>query len=230
MTATESAAPAARATFRAMSEGTQEDWNAIATVQLEFYPGLAERVTTHLRLLDGDFGGFAVDRLTHSLQTATRAYRDNRDDEYVACALLHDIGDTLGSYNHPDIGAAIVKPFVDEPYHWMVEKHGIFQGYYFFHYLGLDRDLRDQFAGHEHYDLCAEFCEVYDQPSFDPDYPTMPLDEFAPLLAVVLRPPEALDLQARRHLTAASVQPRSSTLAATVAPRSQHACSSSLRG
>jgi predicted HD phosphohydrolase len=182
MTTTESAAPAARATFRAMSEGTQEDWNAIATVQLGFYPGLVDRVTTHLGLLDGDFAGFAVDRLTHSLQTATRAYRDNRDDEYVACALLHDIGDTLGSYNHADVAAAIIKPFVDEPYHWMVEKHAIFQGYYFFHYLGLDRDLRDRFAGHEHYDLCAEFCEVYDQPAFDPDYPTMSLDEFAPLL------------------------------------------------
>ena len=102
---------------------------------------------THLRLLDGDFGGFKVDRLTHSLQTATRAYRAGRDDEYVACALLHDIGDTLGSYNHADIAAAIVKPFVDETYHWMVEQHAIFQGYYFFHYLGLDRDMRDQFAG-----------------------------------------------------------------------------------
>ncbi len=78
--------PAARATFHAMSEGTQEDWNRIVASQLEFYPGLADRVTDHLRLLDGDFGGFAVDRLTHSLQTATRAYRDNRDDEYVACA------------------------------------------------------------------------------------------------------------------------------------------------
>jgi len=190
MTATDAHTPAARATFRAMSEGTQEDWNAIATSQLEFYPGLADRVTAHLRLLDGDFGGFAVDRLTHSLQTATRAYRDNRDDEYVACALLHDIGDTLGSYNHADIGAAIVKPFVDEPYHWMVDKHAIFQGYYFFHYLGLDRNMREQFAGHEHYDLCAEFCEVYDQPAFDPDYPTMSLDEFAPLLETFFASPK----------------------------------------
>jgi predicted HD phosphohydrolase len=171
-----------RATFTAMAEGTQEDWNKIVASALEFYPGLADRVIAHLRLLDGDFGGFPVDRLTHSLQTATRAYRADRDDGYVACALLHDIGDTLGSYNHPDIAAAIVKPFVTDELHWMVEKHGIFQGYYFFHFLGLDRDLRDQFAGHPFYDLTAEFCADFDQPAFDPGYPTMSLDEFTPLL------------------------------------------------
>jgi predicted HD phosphohydrolase len=171
-----------RAQFTSMTEGTQEDWDRIGAAMAGFYPGLADRVTTHLRLLDGDFGGFAVDRLTHSLQTATRAYRANRPDDYVACALLHDIGDTLGSYNHPDIGAAIVRPFVGEDLHWMVQQHGVFQGYYFFHYLGLDRNLRDQFIGHPYYDLCAEFCADYDQPSFDASYPTMALEDFAPLL------------------------------------------------
>ena len=108
----------------------------------------------------------------------------------MACALLHDIGDTLGSFNHADIGAAIVKPFVNEDYHWMVEKHAIFQGYYFFHFLGLDRDLRDQFAGHPYYDLCAEFCVEYDQPAFDPAYPTMALDDFEPLLRDFFRSPK----------------------------------------
>jgi predicted HD phosphohydrolase len=177
MTATEQ-----RATFTAMSEGTQEDWDHIVASALEFYPHLVDRVVAHLRLLDGDFGGFAVDRLTHSLQTATRAYRANRGDDYVACALLHDMGDTLGSYNHADIAAAIVKPFVSDELHWMVEKHAIFQGYYFFHFLGLDRNLRDQFAGHPNYDLTAEFCADFDGPAFDRDYPTMTLDEFTPLL------------------------------------------------
>ena len=181
-TTADAAGTAARAEFTAMSEGTQEDWNRIMEAQFAFYPGLVDRVTSHLRLLDGDYGGFKVDRLTHSLQTATRAYRADRDDDYVACALLHDIGDTLASFNHPDIAAAIVKPFVDDSYHWMVQQHGIFQGYYFFEYLGLDRNLREQFAGHPHYDLCAEFCAEYDQPAFDPDYPTMALEEFEPLL------------------------------------------------
>ena len=179
-----------RATFNSMAEGTQEDWDKIATSQLEFYPGLTDRVLTHFKLLGGDFGGFQVDRLTHSLQTATRAYRSGRDDEYIACALLHDIGDTLATFNHPDIGAAIVKPFVSEGYHWMVEKHGIFQGYYFFHYIGLDRNQRDQFAGHPYYDLCAEFCAEYDQPAFDPTYQTMALEEFEPLLRTLFSSPK----------------------------------------
>ena len=115
---------------------------------LPFAAKLPDRLIAHLRLLDGDYGGFPVDRCTHSLQTATRAQRDGRDEEYVVCALLHDIGDTLGTFNHPDIAAAILKPFVSEANHWMVQKHGIFQGYYFFHHLGLDRNLREQFRGH----------------------------------------------------------------------------------
>lgn len=97
-------------------------------------------------------------------------------------ALLHDIGDTLGAYNHPDIGAAILKPFVSEQNHWIAGQHGIFQGYYFFHYIGLDRDIRDQFHGHPHFEACAEFCEKYDQPAFDPAYDTAPLDFFEPMV------------------------------------------------
>src|SRR3954451_20302219 len=116
--ATHIATDTGRADFTSMVEGTQEDWNRIAAALQAHYPGLADRVTAHLRLLDGDHGGFRVDRLTHSLQTATRASRANRDDAYVACALLHDIGDTLGSFNHADVAAAIVTPFVDEPYRW----------------------------------------------------------------------------------------------------------------
>ena len=111
---------------------------------MQFASGLPERVIKHLQILEGDYGGFPVDRYTHSLQTATRALRDGRDEEYVVCALLHDIGDTLGSFNHPDIAAAILKPFVSEENHWMVQHHGIFQGHYFFHHIGLDRDLREQ--------------------------------------------------------------------------------------
>ena len=103
-----------RAKFRQMKDGTAEDWAIIGAHFREFAPGVADRVLDHLRLLDGDFGGFPVDRLEHSLQTATRAHRDGRDEQYVVMALLHDIGDTLGSYNHPDVAAAIIKPFVRE--------------------------------------------------------------------------------------------------------------------
>ena len=136
----------------------------------------------HLELLRGDFGGFPVDRYTHSLQTATRAFRDGRDEEYVVCALLHDIGDTLGSFNHPDIAAAILKPFVGEANLWMVEHHGIFQGYYFFHHVGLDRNMRNRFADHPHFARTAEFCECYDSPAFDASAETLPLATFEPML------------------------------------------------
>ncbi|MET0257567.1 MAG: HD domain-containing protein, partial [Methylobacterium sp.] len=112
---------AERARFRAMSEGTAEDWQVIARDYLAFAAGLPDRVLAHLRLLEGDFGGFPVCRLEHSRQTATRAHRDGRDERYVVMALLHDIGDTLGSYNHPDVAAAIVKPFVDEETHWICQ-------------------------------------------------------------------------------------------------------------
>jgi predicted HD phosphohydrolase len=151
-----------------MAESTGEDWSIIAGHTANFMVGLPDRVLTHLRLLDGDFGGFPVDRLTHSLQTAARAERAGRDDAYVLCALLHDIGDTLGSFNHADIAAAIVKPFVSEELHWMVEHHAEFQGYYFFHHLGLDRDMRERHREHQQYDATVEFCADFDAPAFDP--------------------------------------------------------------
>lgn len=179
-----------QATFKDMQQSTAEDWKIIGGEFRTFAGGLPDRVLTHLRLLDGDCGGFPVDRLTHSLQTATRAYRDGRDDEYVICALLHDIGDTLGSFNHPDIAAAILKPFVSPENHSMVEKHGIFQGYYFFHFLGMDRNLRDQFAGQATYDRTLEFCEKYDAPAFDPEYESLPLEFFEPMLRRVMAEPK----------------------------------------
>ncbi|MEL6361946.1 MAG: phosphohydrolase [Pseudomonadota bacterium] len=185
--------PKTQATFKSMTEGTQEDWTAIATEFIPFAATGGRRILDHLKLLKGDCGGFPVDRLEHCLQTATRAHRDSRDDEYVVCALLHDVGDTLGAYNHPDIAAAILKPFVSEENHWMVEKHGIFQGYYFFQYLGMDRDVREEFRGHPHFERTAEFCEKYDQAAFDKDYESMPLEAFEPMVMKLFeRPKESL--------------------------------------
>ena len=178
-----------QASFRSMDQGTQEDWAIIGTHFVPFAGQLADRVLTHLKLLDGDYGGFPIDRLQHSLQTATRAHRGGEDEPYVVMALLHDVGDTLGSYNHPDIAAAIVKPFVDERLHFITAQHGIFQGYYFFHHLGLDRDLREQFRGHPHFEDTARFCELYDQAAFDPGYDNAPLDFFEPMLRRVFERP-----------------------------------------
>ena len=179
-----------RAGFRSMEEGKAEDWAIIGEHFFGYGKGLPDRVLTHLKLLDGDYGGFPVDRLQHSLQTATRAHRAGESEDYVVMALLHDIGDTLGSYNHPDIAAAILKPFVDERLHWMCQQHGIFQGYYFFHYIGLDRDMREGFRGHPHFEDTARFCEIYDQAAFDPAYDCAPLDFFEPMVRRVFAAPK----------------------------------------
>ena len=117
-----------RASFTSFEESTKEDWDLIMSQRGELEGSLPDRILEQMEHLRNDYGGFPVDRLEHSVQTATRAERDGRDDEYVLCALLHDLGDPLAPFNHPEIAAAIVKPFVSEANHWMVEHHGIFQG------------------------------------------------------------------------------------------------------
>ena len=178
-----------RASFHDMALSTQEDWGLIMESAKSFSPRGGERVLAHLKLLDGDFGGFAIDRLTHCRQTATRAHRDGRPDDYVVMCLIHDIDDTLGAYNHPDIAAAIIKPFVSEELHWITAHHGIFQGVNFFHHIGLDRDMREQFRGHAHFAACEEFINAYDCPAFDPDYDTLPLDFFEPMVMKLFERP-----------------------------------------
>ncbi len=178
-----------RAAFTAMTEANSADYEIISDHFRSFSKGLADRLLDHLKLLDGDFGGFPIDRLEHSLQSATRAHRDGRSEEYVIMALLHDIGDTLGTFNHADIAASILQPFLDEENYWIVKHHGIFQGYYFFHHIGLDRNLRDQYNDSPYFDACAEFCEKYDQNAFDPKYKAEPLSFFEPMLRRVVEKP-----------------------------------------
>jgi len=178
-----------RAEFRSLAESSEADWAIVGSHFMTFNQGLPDRVLAHLKLLDGDYGGFPIDRLQHSLQTATRAHQAGESEPYVVVALLHDIGDTLGSYNHPDVAAAILKPFVEEKLHWMVEHHGIFQGYYFFHHLGMNRDMREAFRGHEHFEDTARFCELYDQAAFDGNYESAPLEFFEPMVRRVFARP-----------------------------------------
>jgi predicted HD phosphohydrolase len=174
------------ATFSSFAESTAEDW-AMIMPQLQVSQSLVpEHVLANLAWLANDYGGFPVNRLEHSLQTATRAEADGRDEEYVVCALIHDIGDSLSPYNHPSIAAGIVQPFVSAANHWMVEHHGVFQGYYFWHHIGLDRNTRDRFRGHEFYDYTEEFCAKYDQVAFDAEYVSAPLEHFAPMIHRVL--------------------------------------------
>jgi len=172
-----------------MTESTYDEWQLIGNELGRFARQLPERIADHLKLLRGDFGGFPVDRLEHCLQTATRAYQAGRDEEYVVCALVHDIGDTLGTYNHADLAATLVEPFVSAENHWIVKHHAIFQGYYFFHFLGLDRNLREKYRGHPHFGKTEEFCRLFDQVAFDPSFKAMPLEAFAPMLGRVFSRP-----------------------------------------
>jgi acyl-CoA dehydrogenase len=144
---------------------------------------VADNVLAQLRMLGSDHGGFPVDRLEHSLQTATRAERDGHDDEYVLCALLHDIGDNLAPLNHPAIAAGILEPFASQPNHWMVAHHGIFQGYNFWHHIGLNRDHREKFRESPYFGYTEEFCAKYDSPAFDADYRSEPLEHYLPRVA-----------------------------------------------
>ena len=174
--------------FKSFEESTAEDWAVIVPQLAVTQSHVADRVIRLLGELETDNGGFPVTRLEHSLQTATRAERDGQDDEYVLCALLHDIGDTLSPYNHPAIAAAIVKPFVSEANHFLVEQHGVFQGYYFWDYIGLDSNAREVFRDSPYFDYTEEFCAKYDQTAFDPDYRSEPLEHYEPLIHQFLTP------------------------------------------
>ncbi len=193
-----------RARFTAMVDGTQDDWMKIVAATADYNRGVADRVLAHLKTLAGDCGGFPVDRLEHSLQSATLAHRDGMDEEYVVCALIHDIGDILCSASHADLGATIMKPYVSEANYWTMAHHGIFQGYYFFHYLGLDRNMRDQFRGHPHFERTAMFCARHDQNAFDPASDTMPLEAFEPMVRrVMARPKHTIYMRVEQQHAAA---------------------------
>ncbi len=172
--------------FHAMTESTDADWSGILLADAAYGKQLPDRLMTMMRMLAGEPHGFAIDRLQHALQTATRALREGEDDGYVVCALLHDIGATIAPEHHAEVAANILQPYVSEADHWMVAHHDIFQGYYFAQHIGRDRDAREAFRGHPHFEHTARFCHRYDQSAFNPDYETLPLEAFEPALRQVL--------------------------------------------
>ena len=188
-----------KATFTKMTQGTQEDYVPIVEAAMVHSENLPERIIEHLNMLKDDFGGFAVDRYEHCLQTASRAYRDGRDEEYVVCALLHDIGDILAPANHADFAATLLEPYISEKNYWILKHHGIFQGYYFFDFLGLDKNMRDEYRDSPYWHACAEFCAKYDQNSFDPEYECMSIEEFEPMVRNVFAKPRNSIYKARDY-------------------------------
>ena len=168
--------------FRRMEDGTREDYVLLDESERRYAQALPERVLESMRKLDHSLYGYPVTRLQHSLQAATRALRDGADEELTAAALLHDIGDELAPYNHSDMAAAILRPYVRAEVAWVVQHHGLFQNYYYVHHLGGDRHARDRLREHPWYAACAHFCAAWDQCSFDPDYPSESLEFFTPLV------------------------------------------------
>lgn len=175
-----------RVGFTQMKEGTKEDYALLAELEKPFHAMTADRVLDELRRQgETTLEGYRITRLDHGLQAATRAHREGADIDWVVGALLHDIGDGLAPQNHDRMSAEVIRPFVREEVAWVVEHHGIFQMLYYGHHYGWDRNARDRFRDHPCFDACAEFCERWDQSSFDPDYPTETLDFFAPMVREV---------------------------------------------
>ncbi len=169
--------------FEHMVDGTPEDYDLIGR---ELAAHKADHLTDHilgtLKAMAGPLLGYQVDRFQHCLQSATRALRNGEDDEMVVAALLHDVGDPIAPENHSAVAADILRPYVSDRTHWIIRHHGLFQGYYYFHHLGADRDAREAFRDHEWFDDCAAFCEEYDQNCFERNHDTMALEEFEPMV------------------------------------------------
>ncbi len=176
------AEPARTVAFTRMADGTRDEYQYLFGLERDYISELPQRLIQALRRLDDGLAGYQISRYQHSLQTATRAMRDGADIEMIVAALIHDIGDDLSPENHSQVAAAIIRPYVRAEVTWVVTMHGIFQMKYYAHHIDLDPDLRDAYLDHPWFDSCDNFCSRWDQESFDPDYPTEPIETFEPML------------------------------------------------
>ena len=175
--------------FTRMQDGTAEDYAFLEDLEEAYCAKLPDRLLTALRELDESLDGYPVTRLGHSLQSATRAERAGECEEMVVAALLHDIGDPLAPYSHSEYAAAVLRPFVSEQTYWIIKHHGIFQMYYYAHHKGGDRNARERFRDHPWYADAIRFCERYDENCFDPEYDSLPLEHFEPMLRRIFSNP-----------------------------------------
>ncbi len=171
-----------KATWTAFEDTTQADWEAVMDYEAEFNAGLVDRLLQQFKVLDEESTPYPINRYQHSLQSATRAFNDGAEEEMIIAALLHDIGDVAAPYNHGEVAAAILKPYVSEKTYWIVKHHPVFQGYFYNHHLGGDRNARDKYSKNPYYEDCVYFCQHYDQSAFDPLYESKPLEFFEPML------------------------------------------------
>ena len=165
-----------------MKNGSKEDYELLEKYEKNFERKTADRLIKYLASQTTTLEGYQITRLEHSLQAATRAYKNGESEEMVVATLLHDIGDDLAPMNHSQYAASIIRPYVSEKTYWIILHHGLFQTYYSAHHLGGDRNARDKFKEHKYYQDTVDFCEKYDQSSFDPNYKSMSLEEFEPMV------------------------------------------------
>ena len=168
--------------FTQMKDGTKDDYLLLDKHEKKYIEGTADRIIKFMSGLNDTLEGYKITRLEHSLQTATRALNDKASDEMIVAALLHDIGDELAPLNHSEYAATVLKPYVSEKTRWIVEKHGEFQMYYYAHHLGGNRNQREKYKGHKYYQDTLNFCEKWDQKSFDPNFKSLTLKSFEPLI------------------------------------------------
>ncbi len=171
-----------KVSFTEMKNGKKEDYLFLDKHEKNFANKTAERIIKFMTNLTETLEGYQISRLEHSLQSATRAYRNGENEEMVVATLLHDIGDELAPMNHSEYAASILKPYVSEKTHWIIEKHGEFQMFYYAHHIGGNRNKREKYKKHKYYQDTINFCENYDQNSFDPNYKSLPLDFFKPMV------------------------------------------------
>ncbi len=196
--------------FTQMKDGTKEEYEFLTAHEINHTKQTADRLLSALVDLDESLSGYQVTRLGHSIQSATRAWRDGADVDWVVSALLHDIGDIYAPYNHDEYAASILKPFVREQCTWVVQTHGDFQMLYYGQHLeGFDQNKRERHRGHTYFEDNVTFCERWDQASFDPNYPALPLEFFAPLVRDVFERepynPDVIRVGQRVPLTDANI-------------------------
>lgn len=175
--------------FTRMAEGTKADYELLESLEEVFNESLPDRLLQAVDRLKHSLSGYQVSRYEHSLQSASRAYRNGESEELVVAALLHDIGDDLAPYTHGEMVAAILKPFMSEKTCWIVQHHGVFQMYYYAHHLGGDRYAKDRYRDHPYYQATVDFCEKYDQNCFDPNYESLPVEFFEPMVRRIFAKP-----------------------------------------
>ena len=168
--------------FTEMKNGSKDDYKLLEEYEKKFERETANRILKYLATQTTTLEGYPITRLEHSLQAATRAFKNEESEEMIVATLLHDIGDDLAPMNHSQYAASIIKPYVSVKTFWIINYHGLFQTYYNAHYLGGDRNLRDKFKDHKYYEATIDFCENYDQSSFDPNYKNMNLEDFSPMV------------------------------------------------